>query len=536
MKTILKQISEKTREKERLEREAIKAEIANPSTPNDRRNFLKKAALGGIALGGMMHLSIEDTIAQTTQNVSRSSSPSDLKITDLRVAQKGSGGGFASRIIKIYTNQGLTGIGDIRDGTDQRFALFLKSKIVGLNPCNVEMIFKVIKQFGFHGRQGGGVSAVEMACWDLAGKAYGVPVWALLGGRYRDKMRLYADTPDGRDDADQQARIKNRIEVEGFTWLKMDLGAAAVAAANPGSLVNNNYWRVGQPRPTTPPQQAQGGNQVAAGQQRPPQQAQGGTQAPAGQRPIPQASMEQYMSYNNTEHPFTQIQITDKGLELMAERVHKIRDMIGWEIPISTDHFGYMDENQFIRLAKAVEPYRLGWLEDTVPWFYHERLKAIKDASTTPICTGGMLGGFKPLIDAQCVDIIHPDLVSAGGILETKKIGDYAEEAGIPMAMHHNSSPVAFMANIHCAAATENALVLEFHGGDMLETWESVVKKTDGIPLMDKGFGNIPLTAPGLGIELNDEALKSQMPKDAKYFDATPEWDSAGRSYDKLWI
>lgn len=525
MKTILKQIAESTKLKERSEREAVKAEIANPATPNDRRNFLKKAALGGIALGGLIHLSVEDTIAQTTQNVSRSSSPSELKITDLRVAQKGAGGGFAARIIKIYTNQGLTGIGDIRDGTDQRFALFLKSKIVGLNPCNVEMIFKVIKQFGGHGRQGGGVSAVEMACWDLCGKAYGVPVWQLLGGRYRDKMRLYADTPDGRDDADQQARIKNRIEVEGFTWLKMDLSAAAVAASNPGSMVNNNYWRVGQPRPATPPQQPPAGGQ------------------PAGPRPVPQASIEQYMAYSNTEHPFTQIQITDKGLELMAERVHKIRDMIGSEIPIATDHFGYMDENQFIRLAKVVEPYRLAWLEDTVPWFYHDRLRALKEASTTPICTGediymlgGMLGGFKPLIDANCVDIIHPDLVSAGGILETKKIGDYAEEAGIPMAMHHNSSPVAFMANVHCAAATENALVLEFHGGDMLKEWEATVIKTDGKPLMEKGFGLVPLTAPGLGIELNDETVKAGMPKDAKYFDATPEWDNPGRSYDKLWI
>jgi len=526
MKTILQQIAEKTRQKEREEREAIKAEIANPATASDRRNFLKKAALGGIALGGLLHLSIEDTIAQTTQKVSRSSSPSDLKITDLRVAQKGYGYGFGTRIIKIYTNQGISGIGDIRDGTDQRYALFLKSKIVGLNPCNVEMIFKVIRQFGFHGRQGGGVSAVEMACWDLCGKALGVPVWHLLGGRYRDKMRLYADTPDGRDDADQQARIKNRIEVEGFTWLKMDLGAGQVAATNPGSLVNNEFWRYGIPRPATPPQQAPGGSQ-----------------SPAGPRPVPQASMEQYMGYNNTEHPFTQIQITDKGLELMAERVRKIREMIGPEIPIATDHYGYMDENQFIRLARAVEPYRLAWLEDTVPWFYHDRLKVLKEASTTPICTGediymlgGMLGGFKPLIDAQCVDIIHPDLVSAGGILETKKIGDYAEEAGIPMAMHHNSSPVALMANVHCAAATENALVLEFHGGDMLAEWEAMVIKTDGKPLMEKGYGLVPLTAPGLGIELNDEALKSRMPKDTKYFDATEEWDNPGRTYDKLWI
>lgn len=524
MKTVIQQISKDSKIRERIERDKINAEIANPATSNNRRNFLKRAALGGVALGGLLHLSVEDTIAQTTQNVSRASSPSDLRITDLRVGQKGYGGSFATRLIKIYTNQGITGIGDIRDGTDQRFALFLKSKIVGLNPCNVEMIFKVIKQFGGHGRQGGGVSAVEMACWDLCGKALNVPVWQLLGGRYRDKMRLYADTPDGRDDADQHARIHKRIDEEGFTWLKMDLSSAAVASNNPGSLVNNEYWRFGTPRPPVPQQQ-------------------GGTTATSGPRPVPQASMEQYMSYNNTEHPFTQIQITEKGIELMAERVAKVREMVGTEIPIATDHFGYMDENQFIRLAKAVEPYRLAWLEDTVPWFYHDRLKSLKEASTTPICTGediymlgGMLGGFKPLIDARCVDIIHPDLVSAGGILETKKIGDYAEEAGIPMAMHHNSSPVAFMANIHCAAATENALVLEFHGGDMLKEWEDTVIKTDGQPLMQKGFGLVPLTAPGLGIELNDEVLKSRLPKDAKYFDATPEWDSPGRTYDKWWI
>jgi L-alanine-DL-glutamate epimerase-like enolase superfamily enzyme len=525
MKTILQQIAEKALQKERAEREAIKAELANPATSNDRRNFLKKAALGGIALGGLMHLSIEDTIAQTTQKVSRSSSPSDLRITDLRVGQKGYGGSFATRVIKIYTNQGITGLGDIRDGTDQRFALFLKSKIVGLNPCNPEMIFKVIKQFGFHGRQGGGVSAVEMACWDLCGKALGVPVWQLLGGRYRDSVRLYADTPESSNPEEQLKRIRYRIEDQGYSWLKMDLSALNENVENPGSLVNNKYWNVGMPRPSTPQQQGQGGGQ-----------------RPSGQPQVPQASMQQYMSYNNTEHPFTQIQITEKGLELLGERVKTVRDMVGIEIPLCADHFGYIDENQFIRLVKVIEPYRMAWLEDTVAWFYHDRLKAIKEASNTPICTGediymlgGMLGGFKPLIDAQCVDIIHPDLVSAGGILETKKIGDYAEEAGIPMAMHHNSSAVAFMANVHCAAATENVLCLEHHNIDS-DWWESMVIKTDGQPLITKGFGNIPTTAPGLGIELNDEVLKAHMPKGAEYFPPTPEWDSPGRSYDKLWI
>src|SRR5665647_742351 len=114
MKTILQKIAVKTRKEEDTEREAVKAELNNPAISSDRRNFLKKAALGGIALGGLMHLSIENTIAQTTQKVSRASSPADLKITDLRVAEKGNVGGFTPRILKIYTNQGITGIGDIR--------------------------------------------------------------------------------------------------------------------------------------------------------------------------------------------------------------------------------------------------------------------------------------------------------------------------------------------------------------------------------------------------------------------------------------
>jgi hypothetical protein len=175
MKSILKQIAVKSRKQEKAENEAIRAEIADPSTSNDRRSFLKKAAMGGIALGGLMKLSVEDTIAQTTSNIQRCSNPSELKITDMRYALTAAMGGTA--IIRIDTNQGIYGLGEVRDGADPRYALMLKSRILGLNPCNVEMIFKIIKQFGGQSRQGGGVSGVEMALWDRCGKAYGVPVW-----------------------------------------------------------------------------------------------------------------------------------------------------------------------------------------------------------------------------------------------------------------------------------------------------------------------------------------------------------------------
>jgi L-alanine-DL-glutamate epimerase-like enolase superfamily enzyme len=495
MKSILQQISDKARQKESAEKKAIPEEIKAPNTGTGRRNFLKKAALGGIALGGYMTLSVEDAIARTTSNVQRSSSPSELKITDMRIAVMGNVG--RTTIIRIDTNQGIYGLGEVRDGADERYALILKSRILGLNPCNVEMIFKIIRQFGYHGRQGGGVCAVEMALWDLCGKAYGVPAWQLLGGRYRDKIRLYADTPGASDPQIFSQTMKKRVDEQGFTWLKMDLGIHVVAKI-PDALVNTKFW------------------DGATGQY----------------------DLKDYAGYGNTLHPFTQVQITDKGLAGLTEYVEDVRNAVGYEMPLSADHFGHFDVNNAIRFGKAMEKYRLAWLEDMVPWFYTEQNKTLSDSLETPIATGEdiymLKGGFKPLLDAHAVDIIHPDLGTSGGLLETKRIGDYAEENGVAMAMHMAGSPVCFMANVHCAAATQNFLALEHHSVDS-PWWGNLVKMTGSQPMITKGFANVPLDSPGLGIELNDEEVKKHLNRDAKgYFEPTPEWTEK-RSHDRLW-
>src|SRR5690606_5313069 len=187
MKSILQQIRQQTKVQEQQRRAAMQAELADPGTTSARRDFLKKAAFGGLALGGFMGLPIEDTLAHTTSKVNRHSAPSDLKITDMRYCVTRVLGRTA--IIRIDTNQGIYGLGEVRDGADERYALFLKSRILGENPCNVEKIFKMIRQFGGPARQAGGVCAVEMALWDICGKAYGVPAWQLLGGMYRDRVR-----------------------------------------------------------------------------------------------------------------------------------------------------------------------------------------------------------------------------------------------------------------------------------------------------------------------------------------------------------
>src|SRR5450432_1247434 len=164
-------------------------------------------------------MSDPDTLEQNVQTASR---PSDLRITDMRTLSL-AGLPMDCTIIRIDTNQGISGYGEVRDWASKTYALMLKSRILGENPCSIDKIFRKIKQFGFHARQGGGVCGIEMALWDLAGKAYNVPVYQMLGGKFRDRVRIYADTVESEDPKIYGQRLKDRMQ-QGFTWLKMDLG------------------------------------------------------------------------------------------------------------------------------------------------------------------------------------------------------------------------------------------------------------------------------------------------------------------------
>ena len=105
---------------------------------------------------------------------------------------------------------------------------------MGENPCNVDKIFRKIKQFGHHARQAGGVCGIEMALMDLAGKAYGAPAYQLAGGKFRDKVLCYCDTPTTRTRTAMGARLKKRMD-HGFKFLKMDVGIDLVADI-PGAI------------------------------------------------------------------------------------------------------------------------------------------------------------------------------------------------------------------------------------------------------------------------------------------------------------
>lgn len=408
------------------------------------------------------------------------SSPSQLKITDMRIVNL-VGAPMRSTIIRLDTNQGLYGLGEVRDGASFYYALMLKRIILGENPCNIDKIFRKIKQFGGHARQGGGVCAIEMALMDLAGKAYGVPAYMLAGGKFRDKIRCYSDTDSSPDAEEMGKRLKGRMDM-GFTFLKMDIGVRLIQDI-PGALT------------------------------------------------YPQGMLET----NQVMHPFTGIQFTDKGIDALVDYVSTVRDIVGYEIPLAADHFGHINVESCIRLARALEPFSLAWLEDMIPWQFVDQWVRLKNATSAPVCTGEdiyLLENFKPLIDNKAVSIIHPDLATSGGILETKKIGDYAQEHGIAMAMHMAATPVAQMASVHCAAATENFMILENHAVDYAP-WNDLVLGLPN-PIIQNGYIDVPET-PGLGLELNEEAIKEHIdPDNPGYFESTEQWDNL-RVNDRLW-
>jgi L-alanine-DL-glutamate epimerase-like enolase superfamily enzyme len=450
-------------------------------TTLDRREVLKTSAamVGGALVGGNAEAEAEPQF----RNVNTNSSPSSLKIADLRVATVVKPGPSPCTIVRVDTNQGVYGLGEVRDGASPTYALMLKSRILGENPLRIDYLFRKIKQFGGPARQAGGVVSIEMALWDIAGKVYGAPIYQMLGGKFRDRIRIYADTTESKDPKVYARNMKIRKEEMGLTWLKMDLGIDMVQDI-PGTVT----------------------------------------------RPSGLSAWEERF----LPHPFVATEVTDKGIDLLCEYVAAIREAVGMEIPLSMDHLGHIGVKSCIRLGKAYEKYNLSWMEDLIPWQYTELWQRITEESPTPTLTGEdiyLKEDFIKLCQRHAVSKIHPDLATSGGILETHKIGDAAMEYGVPMAMHYAGLPIGCMASVHCAAATENFLALENHSLDV-PWWQDLVEGIEK-PIINKGYITVP-DKPGLGVTLNEDLVRKNLKPGSGYFEPTTEWDKE-RSWDRVW-
>ncbi len=433
---------------------------------------------------------------------------SELKITDIRFADID---GLPKHmiLIKVFTNSDIVGYGEVRDASSATYAKLFKGRLIGENPLNVEKLFERIKQFGGHSRQGGGVSGIEIALLDIVGKFYKIPVYQLLGGKYRDKVRIYCDTDvDGKHTGRDMGRaLKKRME-DGFTYLKMDLGIEMLLD-EPGALNAPMGMLEDIKKYSMKAISHQSGS-------------------------IDKALMfgKNYEIFT-IPHYATGIHITEHGLDILEEYVREVREEIGYEVPLAIDHFGHVAIEDAIRFAKRLEKYNIAWMEDLAPWMLTEHYRKFAQNSCVPLCTGEdiyLAENFEPLLAAG-VNVVHPDALTIGGLLQLKKLGALCEKYGVAMALHMAESPIGFMAAVHAAAALKNILAVEFHSVDHPEWYELVEPNIK----LEGGFVNVPDT-PGLGIDSLCEDMIARFAKSGspEPWASTDDWNCEW-SNDRTW-
>ncbi|MBK5293101.1 MAG: mandelate racemase/muconate lactonizing enzyme family protein [Acidobacteriia bacterium] len=427
-----------------------------------RRAILRQAA----AFAGVLQFTKSTSAAQTSRNegVNRNSSPSQLRITDMRFVLVASN--YDYPIIRIDTNQGVYGLGEVRDAGREGTALVLKPHIKGRNPLQIEPILDSLRPFADHQRLGGGYSAVDMALHDIAGKVYNVPAWRLIGSKYRDRIRVYCDTNESRDAKVYAERFKRRKQ-QGFTFFKMDLGTRMVAD-RPGAVNDNRV------------------------------------------------ATEKGLGY--------MCEYIEAVRDAIGWEAPLGVDHFG---PLTVnDSIRYARAFEKYNLAWAEDMIQVGHLgpggDAPKDW---RGYKELKESTTTPIATGeslfGLEEGFQELIDHRAVDIIHPDPLTSGAIRETKRIADYASMHGIQTAIHFAGSPVGCMASVHMAATIKDMLAMENHAVD-IPWWDDLIGGPSK-PIVDRGYITVPDT-PGLGVVLNEAVVKEHIRKGG-YFEPTPQYD-----------
>ncbi len=343
--------------------------------------------------------------------------------------------------VKVETAQGIHGIGEAYScGPDEATVKVIedyKSWLVGQDPRNIEHIWATL--YNFTRFPGGSVvnsaiSGIEHALWDIAGKAAGLPVYMLLGGKVRDRVRVY-QSAGGRTPAEVAGRAKALVDKYGYTAVKMS--------------------------PHMPDTNAKRYNYVT---------------------------------------------------RMAGERVGAVREALGPDVDIGVDiHAKFLEVHRAVELARAIEPYNPMWLEEPIRPENTEAMRKLADRVNIPLASGECnytKHEFREILAAGCLDIIQPDICVCGGLLEMKKIAAMAEAHYVMVAPHNPMGPVATTVNVHFAASTPNFKILEYHPDDTAPRSE-VLKE----PLMVKD-GYIPVpNKPGLGIELDEEAMRKYPPR-----------------------
>ena len=375
----------------------------------------------------------------------------DVEITDVQTTMVD--GNFPWTLVRVYTDAGIVGTGEAYWGAGAPELIErMKPFVIGENPLDIDrMTEHLVQKMSGEGSLGGvtvtAISGIEVALHDLAGKILGVPAYQLLGGKYRDKVRVYCDchTADEADPvacADEAERV---VEELGYDALKFDLD---VPSGHEKDRANRHL----------------------------------------------------------------------RGVEIdhKVSIVEAVTERVGHRADVAFDCHWTFSGGSAKRLAEALEPYDVWWLEDPVPPENHDVQREVTQSTSTPIGVGENVyrkHGQRRLIENQAVDIIAPDMPKVGGMRETRKIADLADMYYIPVAMHNVASPVATMGSAHVGAAIPNSLAVEYHSYE-LGWWEDLVEED----VIENGYIEIP-EEPGLGVTLDMDVVDEKMVEGETLFD-----------------
>ena len=394
-----------------------------------------------------------------------------MKITELKCTVIGQ-----NPVVRINTDEGIYGYGQAENPKWylKPHVMFYKDYIIGQDPTNVERVMQRIRRLGGFKPWGSAVSAIELALWDIAGKAAGLPVYKLLGGKVRDKVRIYNGgvrfpIPNATPEEYAAAVTKMKASKEGFTIIKESIGFhSAMPAKVPGFSYAEH--QSGAPHPNRGP-------------------------------------------------------LTERGLKHVIACIEAMKDVLGDEIGLALDCGPGWMVTDAIRLAKAVEPLNVMWLEDTItgdymPYTLADVYREVTRSSSTPIHTGEQVylrQNFKELIERHAVNIIGPDPLDIGGLAELKWVAEYADLHGILIAPHGIFDGLIGLAGlVHaCATLPSNYIAFEYPTGRP-EWWNELVTGLPD-PIVKDGLIEVWDT-PGLGVDIIPEKAMKYLPEEDKDF------------------
>lgn len=385
---------------------------------------------------------------------------------------------FDWTFVRVESDEDVSGIGEafFAPGLTAMVAEFA-TILVGDDPLDVDRLYQKMRWAASAGSLGGyvynAISGIEAALWDLKGRALGVPIWQLLGGRFRDRVRVYADCHAGSTLESLGPLLQRRTPV----WL----GSGAPTAGG-------GYFEA-LPEDSDDFTTTAYADKARAVAER-------GFTALKFDLDVPVIGTVAPDPYARSLSP--------AQLDHLVALVEETVAAVGPHVEVAFDCHWRFTVKDAIRLAKAIEHVPVAWLEDPTPPENPTTLARVNHATTTPIGCGEnwfTREGFREPLALGAIDVALPDLQKCGGLAEGKRIADLADMHDLPVSPHNISGPIGTMASAHVAVAIPNFHTLEWHAQDVPFFDELLV---GGGPLITDGHITAPL-APGLGVDLDIE-------------------------------